>query len=71
VLFAVSDNADRVLPHGIGLVPSGDRKLIAGLLLGGNVGAYPAIVVASAPYLPLFIAGIIVFIAGVVMLRLY
>jgi hypothetical protein len=66
VLFAVSDNADRVLPGGIGLVASGDRKRIDGLVLGATVGTYPAVVVASAPYLPVFAIGLVLLVAGAV-----
>lgn len=66
VLFAVSDNADRVLPGGIGLVASGDRKHIDGLVLGATVGTYPAVVVAAAPYLPVFAIGLVLFVAGAV-----
>ena len=65
VLFAVSDNADRQVPNGIGLVPSGDSKIIGGLLLRGTVDTYPAIVVASAPYLPVLVVGVALFIVGV------
>jgi hypothetical protein len=66
VLFAVADNADRPIPKGIGLTPSGDRKTIGGLLLGAKVGTYPAIIVASAPYLPVFILGLLLFFAGAI-----
>lgn len=66
VLYAVSDNADRVLPGGIGLVASGDRKRIDSLLLGATVGTYPAVVVAAAPYLPVFAIGLVLFVAGAV-----
>lgn len=69
VLFAVSDNADRVLPGGIALVPSGDRKRIDGLVLGGEVGTYPAVVVAAAPYLPVFAIGIAIVLAGIITSR--
>ena len=67
VLFAVSDNADRQISNGIGLVPSGDRRVIGGLLLGAMVGTYPAIVLASAPYLPVMILGFVVLVGGVVL----
>jgi hypothetical protein len=64
VLFAVSDNADRVLPHGIALVVSGERKTIAGLQLQGTAGTYPAIVLASAPYLPIMAVGFVLVLIG-------
>ena len=64
VLFAVSDNLDRQIRSGIGLVVSGEHKAIGGLLLGATVGTYPAIVLASAPYLPVLIIGLLAFVAG-------
>ncbi len=64
VLFAVSTQSDRTVPQGIGLVASGQRKLIGGLLLRGSVGTYPAIVAACAPYLPVLIAGLLLFLTG-------
>jgi hypothetical protein len=70
VLFAVSNMKDQPLSGGIGIVPSGGQKLIAGLNLQAAVQSYPAIVVASAPYFPVLILGLVVFVAGVVMLRI-
>jgi hypothetical protein len=66
VLFSVQDDADRSVAHGIGIIASGDRKLIGGLLLRGTVGTYPAIVVAAAPYLPVLIIGLAVVAVGAV-----
>ncbi|MFN2450490.1 MAG: hypothetical protein ABR508_11995 [Candidatus Baltobacteraceae bacterium] len=66
VLFAVSDANGQTLHNGLGLVPSGGRKRIAGLLLGADVQAYPALSCASAPYLPLMFLGLIVFAVGVI-----
>lgn len=66
VLFAVSDNADHVVPGGLGLVVSGGHRRIGGLTLGARVGTYPAIVVASGPYLPVLAIGLIVALAGVI-----
>jgi hypothetical protein len=60
VLFSVQDDADRSVPHGIGIVASGERRLIGGLLLRATVETYPAIVVAAAPYLPVFIIGLLI-----------
>jgi len=65
VLFDVADNSDRSVPNGIGLVASGERKTIGGLRLGATVGTYPAVVIASAPYLPVLAVGLLVFAAGV------
>ena len=69
VLFSVTDQRDRAVPNGIGIVAPGTPRLIGGLLLGANVQTYPAIIVASAPYLPVLILGFLVLIAGAVMSR--
>lgn len=67
ILFAVSDQQDRAVPNGIGIVSPGAPRLIGGLQLGATVGTYPAIVVASAPYFPVLIFGLLVFIAGCIL----
>ncbi len=64
VLFAVSDANDRIVRGGIALAASGQQKRIGDLLLRGTVGTYPAVVVASAPYLPVFAAGLLALAAG-------
>jgi hypothetical protein len=69
VLFAVSDTSDRVVPNGIGLVPPGVQKEIGGLRLTATVQQYPVVVVASAPYWPVLLAGLILFFAGAAGLR--
>lgn len=69
ILFAVSDQQDRAVPNGIGIAASGAQRPVGGLLLGGTVETYPAIVVASAPYLPVMILGIFVMLAGAAMSR--
>lgn len=70
VLFSVTDRQDREVPNGIGIVAPGSQRLIGGLLLGPTVETYPAIVVASAPYFPVLIFGLLVFIAGCVLAAL-
>lgn len=67
VLFAVSNMKDQPVRGGIGLVPSGGQKLIGDLNLQATVRSYPAIVVASAPYFPVLILGLVVFVVGVAM----
>jgi hypothetical protein len=67
VLFSVTDRQDREVPNGIGIVAPGSQRLIGGLLLGATVQTYPAIVVASAPYLPVVVIGLLAIIAGAVM----
>ncbi|MDQ2873053.1 MAG: hypothetical protein M3R35_08005 [Candidatus Eremiobacteraeota bacterium] len=68
VLFAVSDQNDRILPGGIGIVRNGAVRTLAGLRLRAATGTYPALVVASAPNLPILIAGLLAALAGVVSL---
>ncbi len=64
VLFAVADRGDRPVAGGIGVVPSGSQRKIGGLILGAQAGNYPAVVVASAPYLPALIVGLLLVFAG-------
>ena len=64
VLFDVSDATDRAIPGGIGIVASGTQRRIGGLLLGASVASYPAVVVASGPYLPVLVLGLLLCIAG-------
>jgi hypothetical protein len=65
ILFAVSDQQDRAIPGGIGVVASGTQRIIGGLTLGGTVETYPAIVVASGPYLPVLIVGLLCVLTGI------
>jgi hypothetical protein len=58
ILFAVSDANDRVIPGGIGIARSGESITLARVGLRAAVGDYPAIVIASTPFLPAFIVGI-------------
>lgn len=58
ILYAVSDASDHVIPGGIGLVPSGESLSRGGVDIRGAVASYPAVVVASAPYLPVVVIGI-------------
>jgi hypothetical protein len=67
VLFSVTDQRDKEVPNGIGIVAPGAQRLIGGLLLGATVQTYPAIVVASAPYLPVVVAGLLAIVAGIFM----
>jgi len=64
VLFAVADRSDTPVPGGIGIVPSGSQGKIGGLVLGAQAGNYPSVTVASAPYLPALIVGLLITIAG-------
>lgn len=64
ILFAVADTADRVIPGGIGIASPGVQKAIGGLRLSATVESYPAIVVASAPYWPILVLGLLLCIAA-------
>ena len=64
ILFAVADRADRPVAHGIGIVANGAQRVIGGLRLGARAAEFPAIVVASAPYLPALFLGAILLLAG-------
>lgn len=70
VLLAVSDNQDRMVRGGIGIVPSGGERTIGGLRFRTSVTTYPAVVVASAPYLPVLLLGLLAMIAGAIISRL-
>lgn len=69
ILFAVADSKDRVLPQGIGMSPPGVEKTLGGLRLTASIETYPAVVVASAPYWPILVLGLLVTIAAALRLR--
>lgn len=64
ILFAVADRADLPVAHGIGIVANGAQRVIGGLRLGARAASFPAIVVASAPYLPALVVGAVLMLAG-------
>ena len=68
VLFDVAPS-NRAGSEGIGIVPSGGSAEIGGLILGARVLRYPAITIASAPYLPALAIGILVLIGSALTLR--
>ncbi|MGZ3495990.1 MAG: hypothetical protein ACXWNK_01930 [Vulcanimicrobiaceae bacterium] len=68
LLFAVSDQKDRILPGGIGVVAAGKQIELGGMRLRAEVGTYPAVVLAAAPYLPVLAIGLFVLAIGVVRL---
>lgn len=67
VLFAIDDENDRPLPHGIGFAASGRRVRIAGLQLRAAAGAFPAVELVSAPNLAATLAGALLAIGGTVL----
>ncbi len=64
VLFALSSQGDKPVAGGIGIVASGEQRTLGNVRLWARVATYPAIEVASAPYLPAVAAGFAVFAAG-------
>ncbi|MDQ2680400.1 MAG: hypothetical protein M3Y21_05175 [Candidatus Eremiobacteraeota bacterium] len=70
VLFDVYTDAMHHIPHATQLIFSGTSALIGGIRLGCVVSEYPAVDVVSAPYLSALWIGGILFIAGVVLVRL-
>lgn len=68
VLFAVDDENDRPLPHGVDAARAGATVAIAGLQLRATAFDYPAVEVVAVPPIPAVIAGF-VFVAGGLIVR--
>jgi hypothetical protein len=68
VLFAVDDENERALPHGIGLSAAGRAVRTDGLSLRGIVESYPAVEVVAAPNLLASAFGIALALAGLIAL---
>jgi hypothetical protein len=64
VLFAVDDDNDRPLPHGIALCVSGQTIALAGLLLHAAVLQYPAVEVVAIPSLAAVALGTVLVLGG-------
>jgi hypothetical protein len=64
VLFAVDDENDRVIPHGIAVSAGGAPVRIDGLLLRGAITSYPEIEVASSPNISVVAIGSLLMLAG-------
>ena len=64
ILFAVEDERGQLLPGAIKLAQSGQRIETGGIRLQANLATYPAVVIASAPYIPLLIIGLLVMLVG-------
>lgn len=69
VLFAVDDENDRPLPHGVDAARSGTTIGIDGLLLRALVFDFPAVVVASVPSPPAALAGVVLVLGGFIVRR--
>jgi hypothetical protein len=50
LLFAVDDDAGRLVPGAIGFAPSGHEVLLGGVRLQASLGTYPALEVSAVPY---------------------
>ncbi len=67
VLFAVDDESDRPLPHGVDAVRSGATIAIDGLRLRAFVFDYPAIDIVPIPPLPAVIASVALVLGGLLL----
>lgn len=68
VLFAVDDESDRPLPHGIVLGPDGQTVQGGGLKLRATLQSYPAVAVVWTPNLIAVCAGVLLLGGGLVSL---
>ncbi|MBV8198771.1 MAG: hypothetical protein JO263_11585 [Candidatus Eremiobacteraeota bacterium] len=64
VLFAIDDESDRPLPHGIAFDADGRSVRIAGLQLRATVGVFPAVELISAPNLVVTLVGAVLAIGA-------
>ena len=64
VLFAVDDENDRPLPHGIAMSAGGREVRAANLRLRGEIVSYPQVEVVSAPNLAVVLIGLLLLLAG-------
>lgn len=70
VLFAVDDENDRPLPHGIVLGSNGQTVQAGGLALRATLQSYPAVTVDFTPNLVAVCAGALLFAGGIIALAL-
>ncbi|MFY9631873.1 MAG: hypothetical protein WAJ94_09745 [Candidatus Cybelea sp.] len=64
VLFAVDDENDRPLPHGIAMSAGGREVRAANLRLRGEIVNYPQVEVVAAPNLAVVSIGLLLLLAG-------
>lgn len=69
VLFDVQDDKERQVPQGIGVVPDGAGRSIAGLQLHASVLAYPGVRVMSVPDWRAVVGGLALSIVGIFLPR--
>lgn len=68
ILFAVDDDQDRPLPHAIRVAASASAIRVGGVTLRGDIFAYPAVEIISAPSMTAVIIGGIAIVAGLLAL---
>ncbi len=66
VLFAVDDDAGRLIPGAIGFAPSGRETPLGGLQLTATLGTYPALQTSAVPYPPALWFGAALCLIGIV-----
>lgn len=70
VLFAVDDENDRPLPHGIAMSAGGREVSAANLRLRGEIVSYPQVEVVSTPNLVVVLTGLLLLAGGLIALIL-
>ena len=66
LLVAVEDDAGNVLPGALRMIATGSQATVGGLTIHVRTLTYPALVIASAPLLPLLVLGIGAYAVGLV-----
>lgn len=69
ILFEVSDDRGKPLQGALGLARSGSTIALGGVRLRPVIEDFPTVVIASAPYLPVLIIGLVIFLAGILRSR--
>ena len=64
VLFAVDDDAGRLVPGGIGFAATGQSVDLGGLRLRATLGTYPGLAISAVPLPPALILGCTLVVAG-------
>ena len=64
ILFALEDSRGRMVADAIRFVRDGTSAAVGGVVLQPQIGTFPQVVIAAVPFLPLAIAGLLVFLAG-------
>ncbi len=64
LLFAVDDDAGKLIPGGIGFAANGQGVDLGGVRLRPTLGTYPALVISAVPYPPALWLGAVLFLGG-------